>query len=481
MAALATVLAAVVGGWLWIEFDGGDLFETAKRALADVVDRTPAEPDGAVDPAAGAPVAEGPGSTATGGGALLVARSEPPGAEVLVGETVVGETPLERSDIRAGRHRITVRHARYREEVLDREFADGVVTDVDVTLRPATGRLTVVTEPRNAWIERDGVRLAEGTPVTLENLPVGSVSLRLGADDHRNVDVRADVPSDGVGRLQRSLERITYGTLTLDLVPPDATVTLPNIGPVYHAGMRLPDGAYRVVVRRDGYRDLTRTIDVLGDTRERMELALIRLPFTVSATPRSATVQLIGATGRYSAGMLLPPDEYRVRVTARGHQPYEGTVSHRPESTNHAVALLRLDPAALHPRDYVRWRMEGLQGEMSDEGYEAVYDIEFGALDDDEKTSFRFPLVGGSDYRLVAVCDANCADVDLLMYDGQGIEVARDVPGERTGFVNLSPARSDAFRAEIWMYACRSGPCHIGFGVFGARIGSPLGDAPTTD
>ena len=270
VATFGTALAVVAGGWLWLEFGGGafgpdDPAPRLVRPEEPVPDPEQSRPPGAV--------------AVTGGGALLVVKTEPAGAEVLIGDTLVGETPLERSDIQAGAHRITVRHGAYREEALDREFADGVVTDVELTLRRGTGRLTVVTEPRGAWIEHGGERLAEGTPVTLANLPAGTVALRIGADEHGTAEVRAEVPKDGVGMLERTLVRIPHGTLTLDVVPPDASVTLPDIGPAYRAGMRLPEGPHRVAVRRDGYREATRTVAVAGDTRERIELVLNPQPF----------------------------------------------------------------------------------------------------------------------------------------------------------------------------------------------------------
>ena len=69
-------------------------------------------------------------------------------------------------------------------------------------LRRGVGKLTVAFEPRDAWIERDGQRLADATPVTLSDLPAGPVELTLGAVEHRTVQVRLEVPKDGVARLE---------------------------------------------------------------------------------------------------------------------------------------------------------------------------------------------------------------------------------------------------------------------------------------
>ena len=205
--------------------------------------------------------------------ALLVVETTPSGAEVLVDSTPVGKTPLERSDIRAGVRQVTLRHPQY-ETVREsgRRFNDGRVVRIQRTLVRGRGALTVTARPRQAWVEVDGKRLAEATPVTLENLPAGQVEVNLGASEHRPLAVKVEIPKNGLARLQRRLEPIPYGSLTLDLEPSDARVTLPEVNVRYQQGMRLPEGPHRVVVRRDGYGEATRTVNVSGDTRVRIGL-----------------------------------------------------------------------------------------------------------------------------------------------------------------------------------------------------------------
>ena len=210
-----------------------------------------------------------------GGGALLVVETTPPGVEVLVDGELVGETPLERADIRAGVREVTLRHPHYATvRIPDRNFEDGVALRVERVLTRGAGRLTVTATPRDAWVEVDGQRLAERTPVTLEDLPAGTVQLTVGAAEHRPLTVAVDIPRDGLARLEPALEPIPFGSLTLDLEPADATVTLADAEPRYRPGVRLPQGVHRVVVSREGYSDVTRTVDVSGDTRVRIALEL---------------------------------------------------------------------------------------------------------------------------------------------------------------------------------------------------------------
>ncbi|MCY4513844.1 MAG: SUMF1/EgtB/PvdO family nonheme iron enzyme, partial [Candidatus Tectomicrobia bacterium] len=246
-------------------------------------------------------------SSATGGDAILVVDTQPPGAEVWLNDGVVGTTPFERRDIREGTYTVTLRHPHYQTVRLRaKRFTNGEVLRIAETLIPGVGKLTVLTEPRNAWIERDGERVAQGTPVTLEDLPAGLVDLTLGADEHRSMEVQVEVPNDGVGRLERTLERIPYGTLTLDLVPVNAQVTLLDVAPAYRPGVRLPEGEHRVVVSRTGYRSLTRTIAVSGETRARIALEAIPM------RPGDAFQDRLTSGGKAPEMVVIPAGSFRM-------------------------------------------------------------------------------------------------------------------------------------------------------------------------
>ena len=275
----------------------------------------------------------------------LVVETTPPGAEVLIAGEVVGRTPLEVSDLSAGEYDVTLRHGLYAtlsEAITVPDPADPSQSAIRMqrTLARATGALTVRSEPAGAWIERDGKRLAQQTPTTIRGLPAGPLTLTIGAEAHRPLQVNANVPKDGVETLALTLERsMAYGTLTLELTPDDAEATLPDLGLAYEAGMRIPEGRLRVSVGRDGYVPETRTIEVAGITRSRISLTRNPQPFTVSTTPEGAFVTFPYRDHDYSPGVMLTPGEYRVRAVLPGHGTWEGTVSHASRPTNHAVTL----------------------------------------------------------------------------------------------------------------------------------------------
>ena len=76
----------------------------------------------------------------------------------------------------------------------------------------------------------------------------------------------------------------------------------------------------------------------------RVELARQPQPFTVMPTPSEATVSFVGRSEAYIAGKRLPPDEYRVLVSAPWHETREVRVNHDWSPTHFAVNLNRTVP-----------------------------------------------------------------------------------------------------------------------------------------
>ena len=280
-------------------------------------------------------------SAAPAGPAKLIVRTEPPGAEVLIDETSVGTTPLELDDRTAGAYDVTLRHPYY--ETVDLEgqmLAAGDSTVIEQTLVRATGALEVVTEPPGVWIELEGERLTATTPTTLRDLPAGPVALALGAEGYRRATLDAEVPKDDTAIVELALvSSIVYGSLTLALEPPDATVTLPDLTEPYAAGMQLPEGEHRLVVRRPGYHAETRTVEIVGDVQLPVSLAVDPQPFSIAVTPAEARVSFLAGNQNYSPGMRLAPGDYRMQAVRVGYQTWQETIRHGTSATTIDVAL----------------------------------------------------------------------------------------------------------------------------------------------
>ena len=297
-------LAAVAGGLLALVVVG-----IVFLALQDTKDAERLRPRGG----------GGGGVSVLGGSARLLVQTTPPGAEVLVDGRRVGETPLQRYDIRAGVREVVLRHPQYETVRLGgRRFRDGRVVRIRRVLEAATGELMVTTTPPGAWVEVNGERVEESTPVTLGGLPAGRLEVKLGAREHRSSVLEVEIPKNGVARLERTLDRIPYGSLTLDLEPPDAKVTLPDVRPRYRPGLRLPRGVHRVVVRRQGYREAVHRVRVSGATRVRIALDPLVRPGDLRIFDGMEFVWVpagefrMGSTGRFAGSDESPVTRVRI-------------------------------------------------------------------------------------------------------------------------------------------------------------------------
>ena len=305
----------------------------------------PSPPPKTADAVEAAPGSEHGEGSALGGQAILVVKTEPPGASVIVGGERVGETPLTRSDLRSGSWSVVLDHPWHETIRLeDQVLNDGRVLRIERGLVRASGAATVLLESpvEGSWVEHGAER--REVPVTLDGLPVGPAVLTLGAPGHQVVRVDVEVPKEGVAMVRRRLEPITHGTLTVTTVPADASVTVEGAG-VYRAGMSLPLGSYRVRVSREGYLASESAVEVSGETSLQVVLERASHAFTVVTKPPGAEVRLLDVGERYRPGMALPPGTYRVRVSATGWEARVATVEHGRSATRHAVHLERLPPS----------------------------------------------------------------------------------------------------------------------------------------
>ena len=135
----------------------------------------------------------------------------------------------------------------------------------------------------------------------------------------------------------------SYGTLTLDLTPPDAAVTLGDSGLLYQPGIRIRNGVHRVRAKRAGYHEVTLNVLVSDDTRGEIQLSRIQPEgqpkidgrtgeerprpdpgtpqgrLTLDLAPTDATVTL-GGGQPYTPGIQLPNGRHEVTVRRPGYR-----------------------------------------------------------------------------------------------------------------------------------------------------------------
>jgi hypothetical protein len=100
-------------------------------------------------------------------------------------------------------------------------------------------------------------------------------------------------------------------------------------------------------------------------------------------------------------------------------------------------------------------------------GYELTHRIYTGSLNDGRSEMVELDLAVGMEYQIMGACDADCSDLDLTLYDGNGNEIDSDLLDDDVPVVSVVVSRSGRFRLRVSMAECSQEPCRYGIGAFG--------------
>lgn len=191
-------------------------------------------------------------------------------------------------------------------------------------------------------------------------------------------------------------------------------------------------------------------------------------------------VAAIGAVGAIGAAMVVrgggddkKPEQTQsvatpqsVVDTATPQQPMTnvgGTTQPATAQTASAPATTTTPPVA-NAANQVDWRRQVLsyldtqhkplmdRGYVRDEGTEDWV----GLLKVGTPKVWEVQLVRGIDYQVVGVCDSECKDVDMEIYDPSGAKMGGDVLADDAPQVHFVPTSSGAHTVKVWLRTCNA-------------------------
>ncbi len=83
-----------------------------------------------------------------------------------------------------------------------------------------------------------------------------------------------------------------------------------------------------------------------------------------------------------------------------------------------------------------------------------------------QSEAFTLRLDRDYDYALMGVCDQDCKDIDIKLYDNNGNLVDADTKPDDTAYIHYEPGRNGLFHIEVNIPACTEWKCTYGIGVF---------------
>jgi hypothetical protein len=114
--------------------------------------------------------------------------------------------------------------------------------------------------------------------------------------------------------------------------------------------------------------------------------------------------------------------------------------------------------------DVVYEQLELARQRLAPEGYEMV-GSSAGALAADEAEDFSIFFDEGYEYKVVGVCDQDCTDLDLALFDEYDEPVASDVLDDDLPVLDVIGEYGE-YWISAHMYECQRAPCVFGIAVF---------------
>lgn len=131
------------------------------------------------------------------------------------------------------------------------------------------------------------------------------------------------------------------------------------------------------------------------------------------------------------------------------------------------LAAYSLAVVASEYEDQVELQLRLVENAMESEGWDSTHDFFIDKLRQGNTELIEVELDRGWDYQIVSVCDSDCRDLDLAIYDARGRKVDVDTSDDDIPIVVVSPGSTQTYTLEVKMYHCGHNPCYYGIGVFG--------------
>ena len=121
----------------------------------------------------------------------------------------------------------------------------------------------------------------------------------------------------------------------------------------------------------------------------------------------------------------------------------------------------------------VRTQLDSVGQTLAKKGFELTTQIHTGELEKERNEEVTLRLRAGVRYAIVGVCDQDCKDLDIVLYNSSGRELANDVGEDDVPVVELTPEREGNYIVRVVMANCSNEPCHYGLGLY-SSVGRSL-------
>lgn len=131
------------------------------------------------------------------------------------------------------------------------------------------------------------------------------------------------------------------------------------------------------------------------------------------------------------------------------------------------LALALAIPSLASAQDWEAQVRGYLSREISDEfqGWSRPFSMETDYLNQGQSITYEYTLTGGTEYLVIAGCDADCSDIDLFVRNPIGRLIIDDDSASDFPWGRFTADRSGTFRITVTMYDCDADYCYFALQV----------------
>jgi hypothetical protein len=139
----------------------------------------------------------------------------------------------------------------------------------------------------------------------------------------------------------------------------------------------------------------------------------------------------------------------------------------QPAPTPAQAAVSAPSPAGDSPQAVILAQLQQAQAALAQQGFQMVGQPYSGGLAQGQTWNVPAELHPGYDYRVIGVCDRDCADLDLVLFDPNGALLTQDTTTTSQPIVGIQPAYVGMFTIQVQMYNCAVAPCYYAIALYG--------------
>lgn len=123
--------------------------------------------------------------------------------------------------------------------------------------------------------------------------------------------------------------------------------------------------------------------------------------------------------------------------------------------------------AAPNYQQQILERLGQVEQAFAAQGFQQISDPVTGQMPQGQTMAHPLTLEQGGEYRIIGVCDNDCGDLDLILYDENNVLISQDQLTDATPVVSVTPAWSGAFAVHAVMHNCTVNPCYYALVLYG--------------